>query len=418
MFVLAGGRLLPSCYKFRQKFTANYHFRLGESQPSYQHCSARKRNSGYQHWPSAPRSKMHLGWAMASSVSVYGMVTMSFAVASTCPVDSACPCAVSHHHPRIIITPYDPRTISPSAGPASLHLSSQVAKSLNIIWLLSANSLEDSSCLMEVCAAIRQGTPVFPICLEGPSIRSLKLPIWSSGAAQGEVASGRLSLGSEGDITGNVRKGKDHMRGRCHQLDLFYKRLSHVLPKATQEELHRNRFLVRDAISAVRACFESMRFNDATEPGEASPENSESSQGELKLGKSALPLSRPPPTFDISTPSSSRALLEDLLGVLRDSSGSVKWRRWAAWNWQRLPNNNENTSRSRNKGVIPWRTDEEIADLIGLEEADTGELARECEGRCEILIQRQRSRANTIYDSQDNRAPASIAPLPKGTVIQ
>ena len=49
----------------------------------------------------------------------------------------------------------------------------QVDRSLNVVWLLSAGSLDDPVCFMEACNAVRHSLPVFPVRLTGKGIHSL-----------------------------------------------------------------------------------------------------------------------------------------------------------------------------------------------------------------------------------------------------
>lgn len=259
------------------------------------------------------------------------------------------------------------------------------------------------------------------------------------------------------DNDNDVAKGKDERRrlaSRRRELDRFYARIAGGLPKATQEELHRNRFLVRDVIAAVRSCFETGGFGvqergdhrnfEAATTEKATPdaegqvdeqgENTkldvrkstqkernkaatigteqsiDSAEGGEKLNwgsqmiteaprpfhpttTSTVLLAPAPRTFNLAVPSSHQAVLDSLLGIVREIKASndksrgvvVRQRAGAAWNWERLPQTAANAGCMRGMEAVPWRTDEEISELIKQEKAQADDLAGGCAG-CAIPL--------------------------------
>ena len=279
----------------------------------------------------------------------------------------------------------------------------QVAKSLNVLWLISAGSLEDPFCLMEVCAAVRQGTPVLPVRLAGIGIKPLNLPIWPrsiaskssrskaddnkdasggetpgtanrSPAADGSGGGHELSTavgGNEVDTTAESREKTRRLRRRA--ADGFYAQLAQRLPKPVQVELHRNNFLVKDVIAAVRACFEGAEENDNLPPAK----------------KTVARASDPkPPIYDLSSlPSDQENILSALVGADRPKRGQAGVVDDAdreegsgpllLWNWERVPRNAPIVGRSHVNDVVPWRTNEETSEMIKMENAEADDLAGE-----------------------------------------
>lgn len=312
---------------------------------------------------------------------------------------------------------------------------------MNLIWLLSASSLDDPYCLMEVCAAVRHGIPVFPIRLRGAGVRPLDLSVWreesnvsphdaaetfcdvTKGADGGNLLA---KSGRDGVVPGNGRgdgRDNDARRGsgdvtrkrvRRRQLDLFYAQFARALPKATQEELHRNRFLVRDVIAGVRSCLKFGGFDEgggggdsviveaplARKHAEVSSTSGEEGESPIIVGENATTLNAtrasvliapPPRTFNMSEISSHQGVLADLVGIVSivrkednqdaeavTKAGSLQRKReGAAWNWgERLPEISDNAGRRmRSTEAVPWRTDEELSELIRQERAEADDLA-------------------------------------------
>lgn len=282
-----------------------------------------------------------------------------------------------------------------------------MAKSLNVLWLISAGSLEDPFCLMEVCAAVRQGTPVLPVRLAGVGMKPLNLPIWafsiatkSSRSAAGDK--GHSSISNEAAGKTNSSQAADGLgvdAGGGHELavvggdevktaaetsekarrlrrraaDGFYAQLAQRLPKPVQVELHRNNFLVKDVIAAVRACFES-----AAEETDISPDK-------RKVASASCPR---PPVYDLSTPPSDQ---DKVLAALVGTDRPKKRQEGAAddadreegtgppllWNWEQIPRNAPLAGRASVNDVVPWRTTEETAEMIKMENAEADDLAGE-----------------------------------------
>lgn len=311
----------------------------------------------------------------------------------------------------------------------------QVGKSLNVIWLLSTGSLKDPFCLMEVCTAVRQGVPVIPIRLSGTG-GQLELPIWDSKAQhRSEEASacltpagrksGSMTSADQIDQDRPPARSKGRSKGerqsaasRRRELDAFYTQLTCTLPKATQQELHRNRFSVRDVIAATRYCFDNagglsadlegqvLKDKDRNEMGNANSargdpaldgtkankemkvrpagergwSRSETNPGLATKGRNIdAPLAPPPLLFDPMVATGHQALFKNLLGASRETTESgttlVRSEGRVTWNWERLPKTAEQTGRMRGTEVVPWRTDEELSELIKQEQAETDELA-------------------------------------------
>lgn len=318
-----------------------------------------------------------------------------------------------------------------------------MANSLNVIWLLSTGSLEDPGCLMEVCTAVRQGVPVLPVRLSGKGIRKLDLPIWGSTIQPKNVPSSspspekttpddefvsahlhqeRPSSGRKsGSVSNRANEKRKPLVSRCCKLDKFYVQLTRDLPKATQEELHRNHFLVRDVIAAVRSCFKAAEFRTDGEIVLADMENNtvtretdsarniqlldaklaseetivdpaaagERSDSKAKPKTAAKPMAvdgwlyPSPRTFSPSAASGHQALFESLIGITwdtnRDGKPEVRRRHGAAWNWERLPQVAKQTGHMRGTETVPWRSDDEVSELIKQEQAEIDELAGERE---------------------------------------
>eukprot|EP00903_Cladosiphon_okamuranus_P006843 g6665.t1 len=284
----------------------------------------------------------------------------------------------------------------------------EVAQSLNVIWLISDGSLEDPLCLMEVCAAVRQGTPVLPVRLAGDGTRPLNLPIWGYSiatkpprtSAGATVKSGSSSnstcrttdampnaTDSDRDVGGEqeldtgrgIDKTATERKERAARLrqrtaDEFYTRLAQRLPKPIQAELHRNNFLVKDVIAAVRTCFES-----AEEAG-VDPEHA------FAGAVNARPDGANPPIFDLSAPPvDHETMLTALVGVNRRKKGEEGVAGVAdrlerkevtpLWNWEQIPRTAPLAGRARVNDAVPWRTEEETLELIRMEEAEADDLA-------------------------------------------
>lgn len=282
----------------------------------------------------------------------------------------------------------------------------QVAQSLNVVWLLSEGSLADPLCLMEVCAAVRQGTPVLPVRLAGGGMRPLNLPIWGLSIAvppsrpagratadpklnsnSARVTDSALNATDSGRGTGGkhelaTRGGNDanatviETRERTSRLrrraaDGFYAQLAQRLPKPVQVELHRNNFLVKDVIAAVRACLE--RADQA-------------SAGVIV----ANPGGAGPPVFDLSAQHGDHEnVLTALVGANRrqisekGEAGIVDREEGkemlSLWNWEQIPRTAPLAGRARVSDAVPWRTEEETLEMIRMEDAEADDLAGEDE---------------------------------------
>lgn len=294
----------------------------------------------------------------------------------------------------------------------------QVAQSLNVVWLVSTGSLLDPFCLMEVCAAVRQGTPVLPVRLAGAGMRPLNLPIWDYSIAPLPSVSERNAPSSrDGAILPEQRDNRDaseescigmdddpdcdyEMRGREHGLanvrddaktaaeaeektrrlrrraaEAFYAHLARSMPKHVQLELHRNRFLVRDVVAAVRECFE--RASASESAGDT----------EEVIAAAAAAVKAKPSVFDVSAPPSDHdPILAGLVGIKRragerdaeeDGSSPEGEVLPPLWNWERVPRNAPVAGQARINAAVPWRTDEEVAEIIRMEGAEADDLAGE-----------------------------------------
>lgn len=294
----------------------------------------------------------------------------------------------------------------------------QVAKSLNVLWLVSASSLEDPFCLMEVCAAVRQGTPVLPVRLAGAGMRPLNLPIWaysivakpsqSTAAAAADAdaavadadakASNKNKISPTTDTSGGVENrlatagGDDtnaaaETRERACRLrrraaDGFYVQLAQRLPKSVQAEFHRNNFLVKDVLAAVRVCFE-----NAEESGGDTELASAGAIGTQSGKAAAAAASNPkPPIFDLSAPPADHEkVLTALVGVncpntgeggFVDIVGRQEGRGLSSpWNWEQVPQKAPLAGRARVNDAVPWRTDEELSEMMRMENAEADDLA-------------------------------------------
>lgn len=273
----------------------------------------------------------------------------------------------------------------------------QVARSLNVVWLISNGSLEDPLCLMEVCAAVRQGTPVLPVRLAGDGMRPLNLPIWgysiatkpSRSAASATANSvpnaddGGRDAGGGHELTkrgGNDKTAADAReraaRLRRRAADGFYAQVAQRLPKPVQVELHRNNFLVKDVIAAVRACFESAE------------ENSGGPELSFAGAISAKPEGANPPIFDVSAQRvDHNKVLTALVGGNHRETGEGDAEGTAAreekkelpslWNWEQIPRTAPLAGRARVTDAVPWRTEEETLEMIRMENAEADDLAGE-----------------------------------------
>lgn len=325
----------------------------------------------------------------------------------------------------------------------------QVAKSLNVLWLLSASSLEDPFCLMEVCAAVRQGVPVIPIRLAGKGMRPLEAPIWPSikmltpaapeqdhhsmslaensdgsvhhgdghsvslaessdggdnhagggtdvagvdGREAGSQGDGGSTGGSRllsssttvtrgGDIDGTSQRGRPRLDR--HASDAFYAQLAQRLPRSAQAELHRNRFLVRDVFAAVRACFESVEgAAEIGAKGGAVGGGVWAAAESLRKSTSRQPASNhteEPAIFNLSGAHASHSkVLGELVGSGSSRAGKEdRDARRAPWNWERLPESAAQAGRVRGSKAVPWRTEEEVSEIIREEGAEADDLAGE-----------------------------------------
>ncbi|CAM9698027.1 unnamed protein product [Scytosiphon promiscuus] len=314
---------------------------------------------------------------------------------------------------------------SGTLGVAREPLLHEVAKSLNVVWLVSAGSLLDPFCLMEVCAAVRQGTPVLPVRLAGAGIRPLNLPIWDYSIATVPHPSTARSSHEDGlDLSSTERKEQnstsegfivrqeddpcsdDEIAGRDHDLanvrddaktaaeieeqtrrlrrraaDSFYVHLAQRLPKQVQLELHQNRFLVRDVVAAIRECFERAEgIQGVGDIGETSAPITGSRSSEVHAAAAK------PPVFDLSAPSSDHeTIVAGLVGINRRAVGKEDiedddhFRRRGSlsppWNWERVPRNAPVAGQARVNDAVPWRTDEEVTEMIKMEGAEADDLA-------------------------------------------
>lgn len=275
-----------------------------------------------------------------------------------------------------------------------------------MVWLLSAGSLSDPLCLMEVCAAVRQGVPVFPVRLIGKGIKPLDVPMWRPLRLStkpdtplfGKDSAETFSIGEEPRSGGSGRTceaevaqsdsiglgdkeiaQKEEQWKHSKATDAFFENFSRGLPNSFRKELHRNRFLVRDITAAVRACLETVE-SDGIAIG-----NSSSSSGEHDVHKTrskhrpADPEILEPPTFDITGSSADhRELLSGMIGVgRRGPEGLDRGAKAALWNWDRRPRDASLAKRIRGPEIVPWRTDEELAQFIREECAETSDLAGE-----------------------------------------
>lgn len=245
----------------------------------------------------------------------------------------------------------------------------QVEKALNVIWLLSAGSLEDPFCLMEVCAAIRRGVPVLPVRLMGKGMKPLEIPLW------------HLSQADDKDSRGGGHEKEEDSRRRV--VDAFYVKMAQALPKPVQVELHHNRFLVRDVIAAVRVCFDAVEAtgrNDTSAAAGLKDATASDSHAQLTM---STPASTAPPTFDMSALNIDHEhLLMELVGANPALNGEEAMKNEASlqlrtnlWNWERLPEKAQQARRIRASEAVPWRTDDEVSELIGEENAEADDLA-------------------------------------------
>lgn len=275
---------------------------------------------------------------------------------------------------------------------------------------------------MEVCAAVRQGVPVLPIRLAGPGVPPLNVPIWSpvkqaepdeqgkstpppkedmnASAKHIHGGSGSKLAGadneSQSDAASRGIGGAVAQRAKVRALDAFYVQFSQGLPKSVQEELHRNRFVVKDVIAAVRTCFE--RAEDfgvgglaagAAESPKPAPFADPRSLEAAVSNPRSLPTVPAPPTFNLSAPSTHQdKLLDHLVGVgpIKPGGGLNREVRVAQWNWETIPRNEKQAGRLHRKEAVPWRTDEEVSELIRAECAEADDLAGK--GRAPRLTRR------------------------------
>lgn len=266
---------------------------------------------------------------------------------------------------------------------------------------------------MEVCAAVRQGTPVLPVRLAGAGMKPLNLPIWGCSiatklprSAAGATADPKSSNNPTSRATDSVPNatGSGREAGGVHKLatgggdeanrtaietrerasrlrrraaDGFYTQLAQSLPKRVQVELHRNNFLVKDVIAAVRACFES-----AEETGGGAGHASAAAIG-TKPDSSATP-----PIFDPSAqPVDHEKVLTALVGANRRSTGEEgaagaadredRKELSSSWNWEQVPRATPLAGRARVNDAVPWRTEEETLEMIRMENAEADDLAGE-----------------------------------------
>lgn len=274
---------------------------------------------------------------------------------------------------------------------------------------------------MEVCAAVRQGTPVIPVRLAGAGMRPLNLPIWpysitaksskSTADADAKLSNNKTSPTDDslpnansfdGNTSGHDPSGLERRldtaggssdantpaetRERARRLrrraaDGFYLKLAQRLPKPVQAELHRNNFLVKDVLAAVRVCFES-----AEESGGDSGLGPAGTIGTQSVKAAAEALNPKPWIFDLSARSvDHEKVISALLGVDCRKSGEggvvddVDHREgrvsWSPWNWEQPPRNAPLAGRARLNDAVPWRTAEEISEMMGMENAEADDLA-------------------------------------------
>lgn len=256
---------------------------------------------------------------------------------------------------------------------------------------------------MEVCTAVRQGTPVLPVRLAGDGMRPLNLPIWGYSIATKSphsAAGATVDPKSSSNIPNVADSGRD-VRGK-HELaagggkgasktaigarervtrlrrraaEDFYVQLAQRLPKPVQVELHRNNFLVKDVIAAVRACFEGV------EEAAAGPEHA------FAGAISAKPDGANPPIFDLSAqPADHEKVLTALVGANRRKTkeegatgvaGREERKELSLWNWEQIPRTAPLAGRARVADAVPWRTEEETLEMIRIENAEADDLAGE-----------------------------------------
>lgn len=239
---------------------------------------------------------------------------------------------------------------------------------------------------------MRQGTPVIPVRLAGDGMRPLNLPIWgysiaakpsrsAAGAAVESVSNANDGGGHElskreGNKKTAIETRERETRLRRRAADGFYAQLAQRLPKPVQVELHRNNFLVKDVIAAVRACFESAE------------ENSGGPEHELAGATSTKPDGANPPVFDVSAqPVDHEKVLTALVGANRRETGEEGAAGVAAheerkelaslWNWEQIPRTAPLAGRARVTDAVPWRTEEETSEMIRMEGAEADDLAGE-----------------------------------------
>lgn len=281
---------------------------------------------------------------------------------------------------------------------------------------------------MEVCAAVRQGTPVIPVRLAGAGIRPLNLPIWplsiavkssqstaavtavvadadakpsdnrtsptddsfsnvnscdrnTSGGDADSVEHGFAEVGGSDDAN---TAAETRQRARCSRrraADKFYVHLAQRLPKSVQAELHRNSFTVKDVLAAVRVCFENEE--ESGRDTELVPDAATGTQSVEAVAAASNPK---PPVFDPSARSAHHEkVLKVLVGVncrtmgergVAEVVGHQGGRQLSSpWNWEQVPRVAPMAGRARVNDAVPWRSDEEISEMIKMENAEADDLA-------------------------------------------
>ena len=192
--------------------------------------------------------------------------------------------------------------------------------------------------------------------------------------------------------------------------DAFYAQLSQRLPKSTQAELHRNRFLVKDAFAAVRASFESVESAEVRAKAvDGVWEAAASLKKTTSRPESPASSHTEPAIFNPSEAYVNHSkVLGELVGL--DSRTARRGKvgreaRRAPWNWERLPESAAQAGRVRGSKAVPWRTDEEVSELIREESAEADDLA----GKCYIRIYLRRGVGRVVCLFNLKPVPSSRA---------
>ncbi|CAM9607772.1 unnamed protein product, partial [Choristocarpus tenellus] len=301
--------------------------------------------------------------------------------------------------------------------------STQVKKALNLIWLMFDGCLQDPLSLMEVCAAVQNGIQVIPIRVLGQGVLPISLSIWGGvgdpllTAHGGEEDSSSRSKNSKtrrigddpyrdldeekqenGPVSARLAtkplddntRGREEKNGNKREkhnqlgVDHFFEGLSQSLPKCVRDELHSNRFLIRDVVAAIRIV-----LTGDTGSSPLLRKGRKSAVARAGVGAVTEVMLFPMPSlFDVKSDHSLEEALERLLGagkwgrrrngkegVKRENGpGNPVWK----WNWERLPHKGGSTNRndgSLQQLTVPLRNEEELLQLIQEENAKTEDLA-------------------------------------------